>query len=206
MLVGFAFRAGVKRFRMRHLPANGALGRAAGDAGGREGDANAAPSKVRGRTAKRASGWPVGSVKRSPCLPVCLRRRDGCLCRWMDWIRRRHTATGMKAPYSMTRRAMSLRAAWSLRTLPTTRHRCRCVFSQAAATSMPSGFSVRVPALDQEDRDPAPLHRKGRPDRPARRSRDEDGCTVTSLAIRDVSAKGNQNNPATGEIPCATAT
>lgn len=73
-------------------------------------------------------------------------------------------------------RAMSLRGAWSLLTLPTTRHRCRCVFSQATATSMPPcSFGSEFQPGTRRSRS-SPLHRRtARPDRRASRSRDEDG-------------------------------
>ena len=93
--------------------------------------------RLRGRTAKRASDGrsaalaiPVLASLLAPAgqLPVPLDGLDPPPA---------HRNRDEGPVFDDQARTMSLRAAWSLRTLPTTRHRCRCVFSQATATSMP---------------------------------------------------------------------
>lgn len=136
---------------------------------------------VEGSAGERPSGLRMAGRQRwrSPCLPDCLRRRDSCLSRWMDWIRRRHTATGMKAPYSMTRPG---RCACAPRG-----HSARCrehaidadaCFPKPLQRRCRLGFLGRSSSPGPGDRDPARFTGEGRSDRRARRSRDEDGCTA----------------------------
>lgn len=105
------------------------------------GDANAAPSKAPRANGQAGFGWPVGSVgDPRACQTACAGGTAACAAGWTGSAAA-HRNRDEGPVFDDQARAMSLRGAWSLRTLPTTRHRCRCVFSQATATSMPPRFS-----------------------------------------------------------------
>lgn len=116
--------------------------------------------RLRGRTAKRASDGRLG-VSAIPVLARLL-APAGQLPVPLDGLDPppAHRNRDEGPVFDDQARAMSLRGAWSLRTLPTTRHRCRCVFSQATATSMPPRFSRSEFQSGTRRSRSSPLHRR----------------------------------------------